>query len=72
MVFRGIETIDNDSPEYVCDSKLVFGGIEQELSPVTYRADLTPSLKSIQPRYGTVKGGTLVAFTGTNFPADPS
>ena len=29
-------------------------------------------LQSISPRYGTVRGGTVVTFTGTNFVADPT
>lgn len=34
---------------------------------VTYRSAITPLLKSISPRFGTVTGGTIVTFTGEDF-----
>lgn len=37
---------------------------------VTYTSTLTPLLKSISPRFGTVKGGDEVTFTGENFSSD--
>ena len=34
---------------------------------MTFDGTMTPTLKSISPRFGTVTGGTTVTFTGTNF-----
>ncbi len=34
---------------------------------VTYSSSLTPLLKSITPRFGTVKGGEEITFSGENF-----
>ena len=33
---------------------------------VVYDISITPWITSIEPRYGTVEGGTLVVFTGLN------
>jgi hypothetical protein len=33
---------------------------------------LTPLLTLISPRYGNVKGGEIITFTGTNFVTDPT
>jgi len=37
---------------------------------VVYTSTLTSSVESISPRYGTVEGGTVVTFSGSNFPTD--
>ena len=40
--------------------------------PITYHSSLTPLLNSISPRFGTVVGGEVVTFTGSNFVEDTS
>lgn len=43
-------------------------GVKHKLnSSVKYEERVTPVLESISPRHGTVKGGTSVTFTGTDF-----
>lgn len=37
---------------------------------VTYTSTLTPFLQAITPRFGTVKGGELVTFSGIGFDSD--
>jgi len=39
---------------------------------VTYSGALTPLLTAMNPRFGTVTGGTSVTFTGTSFSTDTS
>lgn len=39
---------------------------------VTYSADKTPLLEGMDPRFGTVTGGTTVTFTGQSFSDDKS
>lgn len=42
----------------------MINGNSTDLENVTYQGKITPSLDKIHPRYGTVKGGTLVVLTG--------
>ena len=42
-------------------------GAEEELSPVTYDANVTPVLTGMSDRYGSVLGGETVTFYGTGF-----
>ena len=66
--FKGVKTITNNDPTYACDAKVVVDDVETALpNQVTYSGSLTPKLDSINPRYGTVTGGTSVTFTGTDF-----
>ena len=44
--------------------------LDAALEPVTYSAANTPKLTSIEPRYGSVLGGTTVTLTGENFNSD--
>jgi hypothetical protein len=37
---------------------------------VIFDGALTPLLTSIEPRFGSILGGELVKFTGTNFDSD--
>lgn len=47
---------------------MVIGGTPQDLSTtVKYDGAITAKLDAISPRFGTVKGGTEVTFTGTGF-----
>ena len=70
----GYQAIDDSTSSHICAAQIVLNNtVAANLSgAVTYQASLTPMLSSISPRYGTVRGGTLVTFTGTNFLADPT
>jgi hypothetical protein len=68
----GVETVDNSDATLSCAIALernneVFANITET---VTYSGSLTPLLTAVNPRYGTVTGGTSVTFTGTNFVTD--
>lgn len=69
MSLHGIEVIDNALPDNKCDMRIVIGGavIKTVSEAVTYQANLTPLLKSINPRFGSVVGGENVTFYGENF-----
>ena len=61
---------DNSSPKE-CTPVLIIDSTPVTLSninKVVYSDSATPALTSVSPRYGTIKGGTVVTFTGTNFP----
>ena len=70
----GYIAIDDNNSSYTCTTQVVLNNtVAAKLSgAVTYQDSLTPMLQSISPRYGTVRGGTVVTFTGTNFVADPT
>ena len=67
---KGLELLDENSSTKTCDIKVVLNdGITTTTttvagSSVIYDASVT----SISPRWGTVKGNTLITLTGTNFP----
>jgi len=42
------------------------------LTTMQYKAELTSVLSLVEPRYGSVEGGTPVTFTGSDFPVDPT
>lgn len=71
--FRGVEVIDSNANVYSsCPIELTLNNS----SPITltgtvnYKDSLTPLLTSISPRFGTVKGGESVTFSGLNFVSD--
>jgi hypothetical protein len=70
----GVETVDSMNSSYSCkiaiekDNQILANITEK----VTYSDTLTPLLTSVNPRYGTVTGGTTVTFTGANFVSDTS
>ena len=69
FVMIGQVAINNNANTYQCTPSLTVGTITTSLSnPVTYSASSTPLLTNITPRFGTVKGGTSVTFTGSNLP----
>ena len=73
--FKGIETVDNIDSIYSCNVQVSLANGTYLIDPsnnVTYSNDLTSRLDSINPRYGTVTGGTELTFTGINFPTDAS
>jgi len=56
----GVETVDNSDASYICNISIVVDNfVYANLSEtVTYSNLLTPLLTSVNPRYGTVTGGT--------------
>jgi hypothetical protein len=59
---------DSTDDEVSCKPKLTIGGETTELNaPVTYSASVTPVLKEMNKRYGTVLGGDELELTGTGF-----
>jgi hypothetical protein len=74
IAFRGVEVIDSTSSSYnTCPIELVINSqtpILLSSNSVTYTSTLTPLLQAITPRYGNVKGGELVTFSGTGFDSD--
>lgn len=67
----GVEVIDDNNPTYDCPAALVMKGeTDVVLKPIKYKGDMTPTINSMSPRFGTVVGGTSVTFTGINFNSD--
>lgn len=62
----GVEAKADEETSHACDVKLHLGEKESEVvfEQVTYEATLTADLREIYPRFGSVKGGTTVTFTG--------
>jgi len=57
---RGVEVIDNNDNSIDCPVRLVLNGAPTPIdigTTVTYTDDLTPTVTSITPKYGKVKGG---------------
>lgn len=69
LKMTGVETIDDSGATYTCPIAFEKGGVilSNLTETVTYSGTLTPLLTAVNPRYGTVTGGTSVTFTGTNF-----
>lgn len=67
--FVGVEVVSNNDASFKCEAILNLGQEVTKLSEVTYDTMKTPVLTSISPRFGSVKGGTLVTLTGTGFSA---
>ena len=68
----GVSTIDNDANSYECKAKLILDGVatKYDLKQVSFQKDKTPYLTKMSPRYGSVAGGDVMTFSGTNFVAD--
>jgi hypothetical protein len=67
---RGYEVIDSTNQTLTCKAALTVDGATPPLTlgnSISYQADLTPLLKSISPRFGSVVGGELITFNGINF-----
>lgn len=67
LKMTGVETIDNSDATYTCalaieKENTVLANVTET---VTYSGTLTPLLTAVNPRFGTVTGGTSVTFTGT-------
>ena len=70
VVFAGNEVIENSEATYDCPAELIMKNEKTiELSKPKYVGASTPSLTKISPRFGSVKGGETVTFTGVNFSA---
>lgn len=70
VAFRGMEVIDSNANSYnACPILLTLDSTTPITltGTVTYTSTLTPLLRSISPRFGTVKGGDEITFTGVNF-----
>lgn len=74
MSLRGYEAIDDNNSTYTCSAKLYLDGtfVQNVTGNVIYDSALTPVLKSIHPRFGSVVGNEEITFSGSNFPADAS
>ena len=67
-----MEVINNNDPTYSCNPKVTIDGLSTTVNSLTvsYDSSMTTALNSISPRFGNVKGGNTITFTGTNFDAD--
>lgn len=75
IAFKGVEVISNNEAIYqACPIEVIINNTAPVTlsGSVSYQTSLTPLLTAISPRFGTVKGGDTVTFSGTNFPADSS
>jgi len=72
LKMTGVETVDNSDNSYSCPVAVEKDNqvIQTVTETVTYIGALTPLLTAMNPRFGTVTGGTSVTFTGTNFSDD--
>ena len=66
---RGYEVIDSTADSYTCQASIIVNGEAAKtlVGDINYNSALTPLLKSISPRFGTVVGGETVTFEGVNF-----
>jgi hypothetical protein len=70
---RGYEVYDSSNLTHTCSANLIVNGVTPAITLkkyITYQATLTPLLKSISPRFGSVVGGDLITFNGENFPTN--
>jgi hypothetical protein len=71
LVLTGQVAIKDTNANYACTPSLSLNGTTSVVPVIaSYQATLTPLLTSLQPRFGTVKGGTSITFTGTSFVSD--
>jgi hypothetical protein len=64
---KGIEVYESEGSTVTCSPTLTVGEDKQGIpSEVVYSADATPVLTSMSKRFGTVLGGDVIEFTGTN------
>lgn len=72
ITLKGIEVIENTESTYSCNPEIILEGEEPVVfdNAVVFDGALTPLLTSIEPRFGSVLGGEIVTFTGTNFNSD--
>jgi hypothetical protein len=70
----GVETVSDTGSTYTCPIAVEMNNevISTLSESVTYSDVKTALLYSMEPRYGTVTGGTSVTFNGTNFSDDIS
>ncbi len=71
---RGYEVIDSIDDSYTCQAQLYLNGsfAANFTGAINYNSNLTPLLKSITPRFGSVVGNETVTFEGENFSVDVS
>ena len=66
---RGYEVIDSTADTYTCQASVTVNGEASKAltGNIVYDSNLTPLLKSISPRFGSVVGNETVTFEGENF-----
>jgi hypothetical protein len=67
---RGYEVIDSSLSSHTCGVSLTINGGAAAIpltGSVTYQSTVTPLLKSISPRFGSVVGNELITFEGEGF-----
>jgi len=68
---NGVQAIDNTSSSHTCTPSIMIGSeslaTDTVFGDVTYDNAFTPVLDRINPRFGSVLGGTTVTLTGTGF-----
>ena len=65
----GVVALTETEPIYTCTPMLLIQGQLYDvlpLEPVSFKAELTPVIESISPRFGSVLGDTTVTLTGKN------
>ena len=73
--FYGVETINTDSDSFECVPVMEVSGQKLDgftLNSVTYSDSMTPVITDISPRFGSVRGGTIVTLTGDNLIGEAS
>ena len=69
--FRGVEVINSTLATQVCTTQLNLNGNTVNLTGnVNFKSTITPLLKSVSPRFGTVVGGETITFSGEGFSTD--
>lgn len=65
----GVSTIDSTSKSQECKAELMLDGVatKDKLKSVSFQAVKTPKLEKMSPRYGSVAGGEVITFSGSNF-----
>ena len=69
LKFFGTVSKNDSTTSTTCTPSLKNGATLTDLAPVTYTADLTPTITSIVPRYGKVTGNERITINGTGFVA---
>ena len=73
IAITGILFLDYNLPDLTCPVTATFNGATSTSSTLlTYTSNYTTVIDSINPRYGTKAGGTIVTFTGAGFQNDPN
>lgn len=65
----GVSTIDSAASSYECKAELILDGVatKDKLKSASFQKAKTPYLEKMSPRYGSVAGGDVITFSGSNF-----